>query len=356
MYKKLCVFTSALLLAAGIGETFAYNTIKCGTLNAKWTSNSYATSASGVGFPVGPWRDALASVVSRWYNNPSNLGFSVSYGDTSVGMGNGQSEVWWTSGFGAPAIANWWLNTSTCRFSEVDIRFDNTVAYHYTTAKGSLWPYGGGSRPFQTTAMHEFGHAAGLGHTASVYSIMGQDWTHIHANGGTATAYPGEDASAGVVAVYGLWASAPQDLGVAHWRRVGASGEYSTHDRTRILNTSGIELARVGTTERTYYVSKGQTVLLEMSLENMGRTSPLVPTVGYYLSTNDTISTGDTFLGSTAYTLYRDSVLTTTRTLVIPSTLISGATYWLGAIIDSTGAIAEGYEGNNATYTAIRVR
>lgn len=159
-----------------------------------------------------------------------------------------------------------------------------------------------------------------------------------------------------MVAVYGLWASAPQDLGVTHWRRVGASGEYSTHDRTRILDAFGIELARVGTTERTYYVSKGQTVLLEMSLENMGRTSPLVPTVGYYLSTNDIISTLDTFLGSTAYTLYRDSVLTTTRTLVIPGTLVSGATYWLGAIIDSTGAVAEGYEGNNATYTAIRVR
>lgn len=357
MYKNLCAFTSALLLAAGIGEAFAYNTIKCGTVSAKWTSNSYTTSASAIGFPVGPWRNALASVVSRWHNNPSNLGFGISYDDPGVGLGNGQSEVWWTSGFGAPAIANWWLNTSTCRFSEVDIRFDNTVAYHYTTSKSSLWPYGGAYRPFQTTAMHEFGHAAGLGHTASVYSVMGSDWTHIHANGATATAYPGEDASAGVVAVYGLWASGPQDVGVAHWRRVGASGEYSTHDRTRILSTGGVELARVaGTAERTYYVNKGQTVLLEMSLENMGRTSPLTVGVGYYRSTNDTISISDTFLGSTSYSLARDSVLTTTRTLVIPSTLTSGATYWLGAIIDYTGVLAEGYESNNATYIAIRVR
>jgi hypothetical protein len=88
----------------------------------------------------------------------------------------------------------------------------------------------------------------------------------------------------------------------------------------------------------------------------MGRTNPLTVAVGYYLSTNDTISTVDTFLASSSHTLSRDSVLTTTRTLVVPSTLTSGATYWLGAIIDYTGAFAEGYENNNATYTAIRVR
>jgi hypothetical protein len=144
---------------------------------------------------------------------------------------------------------------------------------------------------------------------------------------------------------------------MVHWRRTGASGEYSTHDRTRILSASGIELARVaGTAERTYYVNKGQTVLLETSSENMGRTSPLTLAVGYYLSTNDTISTVDTFLASSSHTLSRDTVLTTTRSLVVPSTLVSGATYWLGAIIDYTGVVAEGYENNNATYTAIRVR
>jgi len=357
MYRKLWAMTSALLLAVGIGEAGAYNTIKCGTLNARWASNVYTTSASGTGFPVGPWRNALTTVVNRWHGNPSNLGFSVSYDDPSIGLGNGQSEVWWTSGFGAPAITNSWFNTSTCQFTEADIRFDNTVPYSNTTSKSSLWPYGGSFRPFQTTAMHEFGHAAGLAHTATTYNIMGQDWTHIFVNGATTTAYPGEDASAGVVAVYGLWSGGPQDLGVAHWRWTGSSGEYSTHDRTRILDASGVELTRVaGTAERTYFVNKGQTVRLEMSYENMGRTSPLTVAVGYYLSTNDTISTVDTFLGSSSLTLSRDQVLTTTSSLVVPSTLTSGATYWLGAIIDYNGAIAEGNESNNATYIAIRVR
>jgi hypothetical protein len=234
----------------------------------------------------------------------------------------------------------------------------NIESVYYTTSKSSLSPYGGAFRPFQTTAIHEFGHAGGLGHTATTYSVMGQDWDHIHANCGIATAYPGEDTSAGLIATYGLWAGAPQDLGAAHWRHTGSSGEYSTHARTRIFNSAGVELAKVcaGCAEPVYRVNKGQIVQLELTYENMGRTSPLTSPVGYYVSTNDCISTGDTFLGSTSMTLGRDTAFTWRRTLTIPNTLTSGQNYWLGAIIDYTGATAEGYESNNATYVGIRVQ
>jgi hypothetical protein len=357
MYRTLVVLMSACLLAGGARDTFAFSQLKCGSLNLRWPSNIYSTSAASVSFPVGPWRDALASVVSRWNGNASLLAYSVSYDDPSIGLGNGQNEVWWSNGFGAPAVANWWFYTDTCTFAEADIRFDNTEAYHYTTSKSSLWPYGGAYRPFQTTAMHEFGHAGGLGHTANTYNIMGQDWDHIHANGSVATAYPGEDAVSGMVATYGLWAGGPQDLGVAHWRWVGSGGEYSAHDRTRLFNATGVELPQVfGTAEPTYYVTKGKTVKIEMSFENMGRTSPLTAKVRYYLSTNDFISTADRPLKITTVTLSRDQVLTSSTTkLLIPRNLVSGANYWLGAIIDYNGAISEGNEDNNATYIGIRV-
>ena len=80
--------------------------------------------------------------------------------------------------------------------------------------------------------------------------------------------------------------------------------------------------------------------------------------IGYYLSTNDCISTGDTFLGSGSVSMARDQVFTTSNTsLVIPASLTSGQTYWLGAYIDNTFELNEhvddGYE--NATYLAIRV-
>jgi hypothetical protein len=348
----------ALGLAMMSGEASAWTWwIKCGATNAKWSGNVYSTSASAVGFPVGPWRDALQSVVSHWNSNPSNLAYGISYNDPSVGLGNGQSEVWWSSGFGAPAITNAWYNTSSCTLSEMDVRFDNTVAYTYSTSKTSLWPYGGGSRPFQTTAMHEFGHAGGLGHTATTYNIMGQDWTHIHANGASAIAYSGEDADSGLVAVYGPWVNSPEDVAIAHWRYIGSSGGYSTHARTRILNTSGVELTKVcaGCAEPVYNVSKGQQVQVEFTYENMGKTSPISANIGFYLSTNDTITTVDSLLGSTSASLARDTPFTFSSTITIPTWTTSGQTYWIGGMIDHTGLIAEGNESNNASYIGIKV-
>ena len=350
---------AALVFGIGVSDSHAYVWNKCGNgKSLKWSGNLDTLRASSVGFPVGPWRDALASVATKWNTSPTKMRYSLIYGDTSVALNNGQNEVWWQADPGAPAITYWWYNTDSCTFTETDIIFDNQEAYHYTQSKGSLWPYGGAYRPFQTTATHEFGHAQGLGHTANVYSVMGQDWDHIHANCGIARMYPGEDAIDGSVDHYGLVAGAKADVGVAHWRWTGSSGAYSTHDRTRLFNTLNIELSKwANSPEPIYRVDKGQTVLLEMSYENMGSGS-VSADIGYYLSTNDCISTGDTFLGSGSVSMARDQVFTTSNTsLVIPANLTSGQTYWLGAYIDTTFKLNEhvddGYE--NATYLAVRV-
>lgn len=352
---------AALFLATMTQQASAYTTIKCGGSSTKWSGNNYTVRASSVGFPVGPWRDALSSVVSHWNGNPSNLSFGVVWNEPGVAANNNENEAWWEANNGPnigtyPAVTYVWFK-GDCTLKEADVIFNNSVAYHYTTSKTSLWSYGGANRPFQTTAMHEFGHAAGLAHTANTYNIMGSDWTHIHANGATATAYSGEDANNGLVAVYGLWTGGPEDLGVVHWKHTGSSGEYSTHGRTRILDTSNIELAKVaGTAEPVYRVNKGQTVKLELTYENLGKTSPLTAKVGYYLSSNDTISVADRFLGEGTVTLYRGFPDTTFNTfLVVPSDLVSGQTYWVGAIIDYNNAYSERSETNNATYIGIRV-
>jgi hypothetical protein len=348
----------AVLCAAALAsnDALAWNWGKCGNTYAHWPADSATLRASSVGFPVGPWRDALASVRDRFNTSPSQLNYTLLWNEPAVAMNNGQSEVWWQAELDWPAAAWYWVNGS-CEIVEADVIFRSTVAYTTSTAKATLTAYGGPNRPFRTTAIHEFGHAQGAGHVADIYSVMGTDFTHIHANGGTGTAYVGEDLISGSVAVYGLDANAGQDLAIAHWRRSGASGEYSSHSRTRVFTTGNAELAKVaGATEPTYKVNKGQTVKFEMTYENMGRTSPLTVKIGYYLSTNDTISTGDTFLGEGQVTLYRGAPDTTNNTyLNIPSNLVSGTTYWLGAIIDYNGAVNEVYEANNATYTAIRV-
>lgn len=113
-----------------------------------------------------------------------------------------------------------------------------------------------------------------------------------------------------------------------------------------------------GTSEPVYRVNKGQTVKLELTYENLGKTSPLTAKVGYYLSSNDAISVVDRFLGEgTTATLYRGFPDTTFNTfLVIPSDLVSGQTYWwVGTIIDYNNAYSKRSEANNATYIGIRV-
>lgn len=350
---KPLALTLASILAAS--NTFASTWQMCGSTRVKWAANSYTMRASNVGFPAGPWRTALDATRSRFNQSPSKMRYYVQWDDTSVALGNGQNEVWWSNGFGAPAICYTWWNGS-CQLVEADVMFDNTVAYSTSTTKTALTPYGGPSRPFHTTAMHEIGHAQGLGHTADRYSIMGQDWDHIHANGSIATAYPGGDAVAGSVTTYGVIAGALQDLGVAHWRFNGASGAYSKHDRTRIFNTSGVELSKTTSGGQPIYnVNKGQTVKYEMTYENMGATSPITTNVSYYVSTNDTISNIDTFLGSGSVTLNRGTATTSNTFLVIPNNLVSGTIYYLGVIIDGTGAYGEYVEANNATYIAIKV-
>lgn len=359
MLPKKFVFMLGALALLGVEQAFAYNLLKCGNKNLNWAGNQYHTRASAVGFPAGPWRNALADVVNHWNKNPSKLRYSIQWNEPGVGMGNGQNEVWWTSGFGAPAIANWWYNINSCKFNEVDIRFDNTVAYHYTQNKSQLKPYGGSYRPFQTTAMHEFGHAGGLGHEADTYNIMGQDWDHIHANGSTARAYAGEDASAGMVASYGKTGGYREDLGVVHWRYdEDTSGQYSWHERTRILTTANVEHAKVaGTKEPTYWVSPGKRFKLELSFENNGKSSKRVK-VCYYLSTNDYISTFDTLLATRMITVNPNGdpwgVWTSQYTLTLPKNLPGLKNYWVGAKIDCDSKVSETYEWNNATYVGIR--
>jgi hypothetical protein len=347
--------------ALGAADASAYTLLYCGSTPIKWGTIPLRMRASGVGFPAGPWRDALSTVINtRWYNNPSNFYFSLTYDEPGVSLSNGENEIWWENGSAAgssvagfPAINYSRWNCSDARFTEADVIFNNQVAYTPYMTTSSLWEYGGSSRPFQTTAMHEFGHSAGLAHTNWTYNIMGIDWTHIHSNGGTSFAYPGEDASRGVAALYG-GLTGFQDIGVVHWKYLGASGEYSSHERTRLYNGTGSLLASyVDAGEPRYYVNRGQTVQLELTGENNGGSYQNIQ-IGYFVSTNNLITTADRRIGGTTFGLSPDLVYTYRATLTIPADLAPG-NYWLGVIFDETGAIVETSEANNATYIPIRV-
>jgi hypothetical protein len=108
--------------------------------------------------------------------------------------------------------------------------------------------------------------------------------------------------------------------------------------------------------ETGHRVSRGQVVRAEFTYENNGANTKNGVVTGYYISTNDTISTGDRRIGGASWNLGRGNVMTTTVTLTIPNDLALNTNYWLGAVVDENAAIAESVESNNATYIPIRVQ
>lgn len=363
--KKILLSSLGLVMAFSAVSASAVGWRTCNGNIVKWGSNSVNFRASNVSFPAGSaYGNSLQTVINRVNDNPSNFNFSLSFGDTSVGRDNGQNETWFTSDpdvhGGAPARALTW---SHCYWAfgwhygidEVDVVFN--VASPYTTSmnKTDLWAFGGPSRPFETTGIHEFAHAMGLLHENRWYSVMGQDWTHIHANGDTARSYLGEDAADGSAILYGLMGGAMEDLSLTNFKYLGADGEYSSHQPTQMFNSSGSVLSWfTDAGERRYRVNKGQTVQLELTGENNGKTAQTVK-IAYYVSTNNLITTADRLIGTGTITLTRNQPHTYKRSLVIPADLTSGVNYWVGAVIDYDNALTETVSTNNATYLPVRV-
>lgn len=354
----------ALASAVLPATTLAYNFIDyCNGSPVGWSSASASITGAQASFPAGgSWYNSLLTAIRRVNDNPSRFYYTLYTGDTSVAIGNGQSEIWFSSSADFnPAVA---YNQTVCYWSgsqwvyyidETDIVFYNVVPYTTNlTTSNNLRGYGGLNRPFETTAIHELGHGSGLAHVNTEYNIMGTDYYHLHANGGLARSYLGEDASDGEVRLYGLANTIIEDVSLVHWKRIGASGEYSSHGRTALYDSSGATVlpSVLDAGEARFDVNAGQVIQMELTAENNGRSSH-TPRIGYYLSTNNVIATSDTLIATETRGVTRNNVDTYKAVLTIPSGLPAG-NYWLGAIIDDTNALAERVEDNNATYFPVR--
>ena len=372
------------LLASIVGIVFfhastavAYVHLHCNDKNVKWSSNSKTLRASSVSFPSGgTWWGGIEDAIDRFNENPSKFSYALAVDSGGVSIGNGSSELWFSSdedvldcdddGTGcAPAIAYtdvvcyeyWWFGWETVTYvEEVDVAFNTDVDWTVSTNTSRLIRYNGSERSIQATALHEIGHGARFKHEDDEYNIMGADFEHLHVNSSTARAYLGEDISDGLVHLYGTSSQNKEDLAVVHWRYEGPDGGYSDHDKTEITSSSGGALSTTTLNgETTYKINAGDTVKVQFTYENNGANTQSAVQVGFYVSTNNLITTWDTRLGGTTMTLGRNDVYTTTHNVSLPSTLISGEYYWLGAIIDENDTLSEEVEWNNATYVPIKI-
>ncbi len=334
----------------------AYNlsTVSSGAY-IKWSGAYQTLQVASADWDDSTRRDIIDDSIAFVEDNPSWGYLGVAEDDDGWALSNGESELAWTSSSsvlgGAPGITYSTWYTASGNLYETDVFMASTTSFTNSNSKTQLWEYGGSNRPGQTTLVHELGHALGLGHEADVYNIMGTDWTHIHVNGSTAQAYLGEDASAGLVELYGEY-EAYEDLSVSHWRRTGSSGGYSSHSRNRILTSGGSDMtAYTCSNEPCYYLRKGTTYRPEVTFENNGGDIQAT-NISYRLSTNDYISTYDTEIYSLdAIYWWPDEPYMATHSMTIPSGTATGW-YWLGVITDVDGTLSEVREDNNATYIA----
>ncbi|MDR7090091.1 CARDB domain-containing protein [Cellvibrio fibrivorans] len=328
----------------------------------RWGGNSTSARINTISFN-GSNLTAVQRGINATNANPSPFVVNATTETGGVSRGNGQNEIYANS-ISPPGVAQmnyhcYWFFGWHYGLDEVDIVLDSDRTWTSSTAKSSNFTYTGSARPIDSVITHEAGHFLGLMHVNWEYNVMGDSWRHHHTNGTTANIYFGEDASHGSRVLYGNQSSTFNDVSVAHWRRTGADGEYSSHDRVRVRNSAntatltGITIAG----EPGFRVTRGTTVRPEFTLENNGKTTQSNISFGIYVSNNDFISTGDRRLGGGTFgSLSPDDVHTTTIPVFIPSDLTVGQNYWIGIIIDENNDISETNGDNNMAYIPIRIQ
>ncbi len=362
---KLFIGLVTVCLAA-CNAVHAYSHYHCSNndRNIRWSDHNVNWRAGKNSFASTAWRNALTTANSRWNEAPGDFTFGIrNWGEKYVGRSNSQNEIWFSSKSslldGAPAICYWryYCAGTSHKMLEADIIFNTNVSWSTTDTQSNKTPYGGSLRPWGATALHEMGHALGLGHVNYTYNIMGQDWNHIHANNGIVRHYVGEDAGHGAVHLYGRTKTTHKnDVAVTHWKYRDAGGEYSRHEPCRVYHNDNTAVAREDFNGfKRYLVKAGQTYKAEFTFENNGYYDQSGVNVAHYISTNDNITTADTRIRTGTMTLNRNKVYTTTHTVSIPADLTVGQTYYLGVIVDYTGSITEFAENNNSTYLPIRI-
>ena len=360
------ITTTICLLACSVTSSFAASWLECNGDSGKklrWGGTSTTARINTTSFPAGSILQAAQRGVDITNTNPSPFAINRTTETGTVGRGNGQNEIY-ADNISPPGVARmnyhcYWFFGWHYGLDEVDIVLDSTGRSWTTSqAKNANFAYTGSSLPIDSVITHEAGHYLGLMHVNWEYNVMGDSWRHHHTNGSNAIIYFGEDASHGARVLYGSQGSAFHDVSAAHWRRTGADGEYSSHGRVRVRNSSdtGTLPSITIAGEPGYRVTRGSVVRPEFTIENNGKQTENNVTYGIYVSNNDFLSYGDTRIGGGTFgSIHPADVATLTLPVTIPNSLVAGQNYWLGIIVDENNDISEVSGSNNRAYIPIRV-
>ncbi len=126
--------------------------------------------------------------------------------------------------------------------------------------------------------------------------------------------------------------------------------DFMEGQRTNLRGTTfDLEAFRYRLTGSTTIQASTNTSTAQFLASNISNADPANATFTYrvYLSTNDTISSGDTLLGTFSYTFdYAPMQNVTVNVAAVTIPNVAPGTYWLGAILDPG---SDAFSGNNAT-------
>lgn len=320
------------------------------------------------------WR-SIWSVTNKFRENPSAFYWRNPLGGARGAnlyrLNNNISEIWLDNSLPLDGMRATWQYACDGFFKEVDIMVNGQSDWaldEHLSSKLGLRPYGGARRIFESSMLHELGHAAGLGHSAgSMVSIMGEDDTVITTNGDSVRPHLGADTSLGLSTIYGTWDGAPPELSISHWTVTGTlqGGEYSDHSIEGIYSDAGGRRL-FGTADNgangmlEYKVFSDDMMYVPFTVENSGN-ADVRTAYDLVVSENNIIGDSDDVLISSSN--YIDVAAGEARSWKVPvqlpgsSFLQSGEEYFVGIIIDSNNDYPnEASESNNSAYQIIRIR